>query len=437
MTDCTSARPHFANCKRRKVEVSFDGGDISSDAGGAILLRQAERRLGLLGDVAKLIGDSRRSKSVVHSVHSMLMQRVLSIALGYEDLNDHETLRDDLALQTATNRLDRLASPSTLGRLERRADEGWMWYIHEVLLAKFIDSFDEPPEELVLDFDATDDPVHGKQEGRFFHGYYDHYCFLPLYVFCGSQLLVAYLRPSNIDGAKHAWAVLSLLVKRLREIWPEVRITLRADSGFCRHRMLDWCDRHDVNYVVGLARNPVLLRETEPLLKRAEKLYSREGKAVRLFDELSYAAATWKHSRRTIVKAEHLDKGSNPRFVVTNLDLDPRHLYEDLYCARGDMENRIKEQQLGLFADRTSSTLWWSNQLRVLLSGLAYVLVDYIRRVGLKGTELAKAQAWTLRARLFKIGAVVIRNTRRVRFMLSSAFPLQELFWIAARRLAT
>jgi len=434
---CTRQPPFFATCRRRKVDVSFDGGDITSDAGGALLLRQAEKRLGLLNDVAQMIGDDRRRKSVVHPLHSLLMQRVLGIALGYEDLNDHDTLRKDVALQTAAGRLDELASPSTLGRLERRADESWVWLIHQVLFTKFIDSFDAPPKELVLDFDATDDPIHGNQERRFFHGYYDQYCFLPLYVFCGSHLLVAYLRPSNIDAAKHSAGILKLLVTRLREVWPKVRIIVRADSGFCRQRLMNWCDRSDVGYVIGLARNDVLLRNAAGLMKEAAERFAATGRSTRVFGDMAYAAKTWLYERRVVVKAEHLAKGQNPRFVVTNLPHEGRRLYEKVYCARGEMENRIKEQQLGLFADRTSSTTWWTNQMRVLLSGLAYVLVDYLRRVGLAGTELAKAQVWTLRERLLKIGAVVIRNTRRIRLMLSSAFPLQEIFWLAARRLAT
>ncbi len=436
MTHRTQIAPFFANCKRRKVQAGFDGGDITSDAGGALLLRQAEKKLGLVKDVARLLEDKRRKKSVVHSQHTLLMQRIVSIAMGYEDLNDHDSLRKDLAMQTAVGRDDELASPSTLGRLERGADEGFAWLIHEVLLAKFIDSFDKQPKEIILDFDATDDPVHGKQEGRFFHGYYDRYCFLPLYVFCGDQLLVSYLRQSNIDGAKHSWAILSLLVKRLREEWPSIRIIFRADSGFCRHRMLDWCDHNDVGYVVGLAKNKVLLRMAGTLVEESKQKYDHTGKPARLFGEFHYAAKSWKHMRRTIAKAEHSSKGSNPRFVVTNLKGKPKKLYEKLYCARGEMENRIKEQQMGLFADRTSSTRWWANQLRLLLSSMAYVLMEYVRRVGLRGTSLARAQVWTLRTRLFKIGAVILRNSRRVRFLLSGSFPLKEVFWAAARRLA-
>ena len=433
MTSGYTSSPTFASSNRRKVEVSFDGGDITSDAGGALLLRQAERRLGLLSDVAALIDDPRQS--VQHSEKSMLMQRVAGVALGYEDLSDHESLRDDRAFQPAAGRDTRLASPSTLGRLERGADRAWLWAVHSVLVAKFIDSFKEPPKELILDFDATDDPVHGQQEGRFFHGYYDRYCFLPLYVFCGSHLLCAYLRPSNIDGARHAGAILKLLVTKLREVWPKVRIIFRADSGFCRHRIMDWCDRSDVDYVLGIARNNVLENMAAPLMDEAAERFELTGRKGKLFGDIEYGAKTWRYARRVVAKAEYGPQGRNPRFVVTSLTKSAKAVYTKIYCARGDMENRIKEQQLGLFADRTSSTKWWANQARLLISSLAYTLMDYVRRVGLVGTELANAQVWTLRAKFFKIGAVITRNTRRIRFMLASGYPLKDIFWLAAQRL--
>jgi hypothetical protein len=288
----------------------------------------------------------------------------------------------------------------------------------------------------VLDFDGTDDAVHGKQEGRFFHGYYDKYCFLPLYVFCGEQLLVAYLRPSNIDGAKRSWAILSLLVKAFRQRWPDVRIVFRGDSGFCRHRMMTWCERHDVHYIIGIAKNPRLTVMAEPYLAEAERRYEEQQSKQRLFTNLKYGAKTWSRERRVISKSEVTAKGRNPRFVVTNLPGDAQALYDDVYCARGDMENRIKEQQLGLFADRTSCHRWWPNQFRLLLSSLGYVLLENIRRRALRGTELAKAQATTIRLKLLKIGAVVLRNTRRVRFLLSSAYPYRDLFTLVVRRLA-
>jgi hypothetical protein len=408
---------------------------VSSDA-GVFLARAADRRLGLLSSFARRLADPRRRASCEHSTLDLLRQRVYGPVQGYEDLNDHATLRDDRAIQAAVERDTQLAHPSTLCRWENRADRRAAWAAHEALADAFVASFRRPPKELVLDFDATDDPVHGQQEGRFFHGYYDGYCFLPLYVFCGSHLLVAYLRPSHIDASHHAWAVLALLVKRLRQAWPKVRIVLRADSGFCRWRMLRWCDAHDVGYVIGVARNTWLEAMAQRSLARAAAAHERSGKPERVFEDLSYAAQTWDRPRRVVLKAEHLSGGPNPRFVVTNLDGDGRDLYERLYCARGDMENRIKEQQLGLFADRTSCHRWWANQWRLLLSGFAYMLVDGIRRLGLQGTELARAQAWTIRLKLLKVGAVVVCNTRRVRLLMSRAFPLQQLFREAALRLS-
>ena len=349
--------------------------------------------------------------------------------------NDHAALRHDLALQTAADRERALASPSTLSRFENAADRSWAWSVHEVLVESFIACHARPPEELVLDFDATDDAVHGHQEGRFFHGYYDHYCFLPLYVFCGDHPLVAYLRPSKIDGAKHAWAILALLVKRLRRAWPGVRIVFRGDSGFCRHRMFNWCERRGVGYIVGLARNPRLNDLAGRCMTAAQQGFEAAGKKQRLFDEFAYAAKSWKRERRVIARIEHGPKGANPRYIVTNLEGEAQELYEKLYCARGDMENRIKEQQLDLFADRTSCHKWWPNQFRLLLSSLAYTLLETIRRIALTGTEMARAQAGTIRLKLLKIGAVIIRNSRRVRFLLSSACPHQELFTRAAARL--
>jgi len=408
---------------------------VTSD-GGAALLRFADVRLDLLRRIARAFGDSRQKAKVRHSVLSMLRQRVYGLALGYEDLNDHDALRLDPGYQTVVGRDRELASSPTLCRLENRADRAMAWATHRVLVESFMDSFDEPPEELVLDFDSTDDAVHGRQEGRFFHGYYDHYCFLPLYVFCGEQLLVAYLRPSNIDDAKHSWAILSLLVKAFRRRWPDVRIVFRADSGFCRHRMMTWCERHDVHYIVGIAKNERLKPMAEPYLDQAQRLYDEQQTKQRLFVDLTYGAKTWTRQRRVICKAEVTSKGRNPRFVVTNLRGEAQTLYDDVYCARGDMENRIKEQQLGLFADRTSCHRWWPNQLRLLLSSLAYVLLETIRRLGLRGTELARAQASTIRLKLLKIGAVVLRNTRRVRFLLSSAYPHKDLFTLVVGRLA-
>jgi hypothetical protein len=416
--------------------VDFCGGAITSDGGG-LLLRQTDRKLKLTEHVAAALSDPRRQKSCEHGLLPLLRQRIYGLALGYEDINDHANLRADPAFQTLVDRDQPLAHPSTLCRFENRADRQTAVAISTVLVDQFIASHRCPPKRLVLDFDATDDAVHGTQEGRFFHGYYDHYCFLPLYVFCGSQVLVAYLRPSNIDAARQAWAVLALLVKRFRQVWPEVEIILRADSGFCRWRMLRWCDTHTVKYIVGLAKNARIHALAQPLIEQAQAAFDQTTQKQRLFTTMSYGALNWDQPRRVIVKAEHTALGSNPRYVVTNLTGDPQALYDELYCARGEMENRIKEQHLDLFADRTSCHRWWPNQLRLLLSSLAYVLVEALRRLGLKGTELATAQCGTIRLKLFKIGGVILRNTRRIRFHLCAAYPYQPLFWQVARRLAS
>lgn len=435
MTECTDQLSLFPAFKSRKIDVRFTGGAITSD-GGSLLLRQADRRLGLTGKLASVLEDTRRESSCEHSLRDLLRQRIYGLCLGYEDLNDHNTLRHDLALQTAVDRDRDLSSASTLCRLENRMSKEAAWQMNALLVETFIESFTEAPEELVLDFDATDDRVHGDQEGRQFHGYYDHYCFLPLYVFCGEHLLVSYLRPSRIDGAKHALPILKLLVNRLRQEWPQVRIVMRADSGFCRWKTMRWCERHDVNYLLGLAKNPRINALGERWTRRAESNYLDTEEKQRLFGRVRYAAATWDRQRDVIVKAEHGELGSNPRYVVTNLSGDTdKELYEH-YCQRGDMENRIKEQQLHLFSDRTSAHRWWTNQFRMLLSSFAYVLMHTIRRLGLQGTELARAQCNTIRLKLLKIGAVVTRNTRRVRLHLASAYPHQAIFWTVAERLA-
>ena len=434
MTECTQESFDFPACKRRRVEATFDGGDITSDA-GVLLLQQADHRLGLSAAVVKTLHDPRRRASCAHGLDSLIRQRLFGLALGYEDLNDHHTLRHDLALQTAVGQDTPLASASTLCRWENRADRATAWRLHAVLIEQFIASYRRAPKRLILDFDATDDAVHGRQVGHFFHGYYDHHCFLPLYVFCGKQLLVSYLRPSNIDGAKHAWAILALLVKRLRQTWPKVRILLRADSGFCRWPTLRWCERHQVDYLVGIARNDRLTAQAQPFIDVAEQAFRISGRKQRHFYTMYYGALTWDRQRRIIVKAEHTRKGSNPRYLVTNLKAEAQYLYDRLYCARGEMENRIKEQQLDLFADRTSCHAWWPNQFRLLLSSLAYTLLEAIRRLALVGTELANAYVGTIRLKLLKIGAVITRNTRRIRFLLSSTYPYQRLFAHVAARL--
>ena len=435
MTKCYQRSFEFPRVNRRIVEARFDGGDITSD-GGVLLLRQADRLTGLSDSIARALSDPRRQASCDHDVPGLVRQRLYAIALGYEDLNDHDGLRQDVALQTAVERDQWLASASTLCRFENRADRETAWRLHEVLLDQFIASFKRAPKKLILDFDATDDPVHGEQDGRFFHGYYRHYCFLPLYVFCGHQLLVSHLRPSNIDGAKHSWAILSLLVKRLRQVWPKVRIIFRGDGGFCRWKMLRWCDHHEVGYIIGLAKNKRLNRLTASLQDEAAACFAATGHKVRWFTDFQYAARSWDGARRVIAKIEHSQHGVNPRYVVTNLEGDAKQLYDKLYCARGDMENRIKENQLDMFGDRTSCQHWWPNQFRLLLASLAYTLIEAIRRIALKGTELANAYVGTIRLKLFKIGAVILKNTRRIRFLLASGCPYKELYFLAANRLA-
>ena len=435
MTNCTIGRIDLTSCKRRVVQAEFSGGDITSD-GGVVLLREIDRRFQITTSIAGHLSDNRRKKQIRHDQLSLLRQRVYGICLGYEDLNDHERFRTDPLIQTALGKDQVLASPSTLCRFENTMGREEAVAIHEVLLETFIASHSTAPEELILDFDATDDAVHGRQEGRFFHGYYDHYCFLPLYVFCGEQLLVSYLRTSKIDAAKHAWAILSLLVKRFRRQWPEVRIIFRGDSGFSRWKMMQWCDRNGVGYIIGQAKNRRLNTLSATVHEQTEQDYQATGQKQRRFAAIEYGAATWDKPRRVIVKAEHSWKGGNPRYVVTNLAGDPQELYEKVYCARGDMENRIKEQQLGLFADRTSCQKWWPNQFRLLLSSIAYVLLETLRRYCLQGTEYARSQVETIRLKLLKIGAVVIRNTRRIKILLSSSYPLQRLFAAVAAQLA-
>jgi hypothetical protein len=438
MTQRSTEPVSFSRLGSRRVEADFSGGSLTSDA-GALLLRQADKRLGLLDALDAAIPDPRNPELICHSQRSLLAQRIFGIALGYEDLNDHSTLRDDPLWQALAERApdpeNPLASAPTLCRLENRIPRRALFEMSRVLVEQFIASFEEPPECLVLDFDATDDPVHGGQEGRFFHGYYGGYCFLPLYVFCGEQLLVAYLRSADADAARHSRAILKLLVTRLRQAWPDVRIIFRADSGFCRWRLMRWCDSNGVGYVLGLARNAVLERQAGPWTHAAATCFAMTGEAQRLFGEMAYRAGSWDRPRRVIVKAEHNAQGDNPRFVVSNLPGNARGLYEALYCQRGEMENRVKEQQLMLFADRTSCSAFLSNQFRLLLSAAAYVLLEAVRRLGLVGTQMERAQVSTIRLRLFKVAAQVVVSARRVYLRLCSGFPLRELFALVASRL--
>ena len=434
MTECNQIVFPFANAVKRKVQADFEGGDISSD-GGLLLFREVERRIKLIDRIAEILPDDRDPARITHSQKALVSQRIFGLVAGWEDLNDHDTLRDDPVLQTIVNRDTQLASAPTLCRMEQRANRQCAIALNRLLVKVFIESFGkEAPDELILDFDATDDPVHGDQIGKFFHGYYRHYCFLPLYVFSGSQPLLAWLRPADTDGARGAWLALKWLVTTLREAWPAVKITWRADSGFCRWRMLRWSEQNGVDYVVGLRRNPRVEKRAAYLSEQAEMKYEAGGEKVRDFSWMSYGAKTWDRERLVIAKAEHTSLGKNPRFVITSLRGDAQQIYDEIYCPRGDMENRIKEQQLGLFADRTSCHNWWPNQLRLLLSTAAYVLIDAIRRKALAGTDLAQAQVTRIRLELIKIGAVVIRNTRRIKVHLSSSWPRRQLFELVHRR---
>lgn len=438
MTECSRDAIPFSRLRGRQLVADFDGGRLTSDA-GALLLREVDRRLGLMDAIDACLPDPRDPRFTQHEQREMLAQRIFGLALGYEDVNDHQTLRDDPALQTAAGKLpdgdSPLASPSTLCRLENRVTRQSLVKMSRLFVEIFLQSFESPPEEIVLDFDATDDRIHGQQEGRFYHGYYRHYCFLPLYVFCGGHLLCALLRPANIDPAKYSAALTRLLTERIRQEWPDVRIIIRGDSGFCRWRLMRWCDQHAVDYVFGLARNRVLERHIDPLMDQAEATFEQTGEKQRLFDETEYAAGTWDRPRRVIMKAERLLEGPNRRFVVTSLSLPPQGVYDERYVPRGDMENRIKEQQLMLFADRTSCHDFLANQFRLLLSSFAYVLLHHLRAAHLQKTELAPAQIERLRLTLLKIAARVRVSARRVVFHLSSNCPFQSLFRTAAASL--
>jgi hypothetical protein len=431
MTECNTQRIRFSGIKRRQIIADFEGGRLTTDA-GVLLLREVDRQIGLIDAINECLPDPRDPRYTIHQQREMLAQRIFSIALGYEDLNDQQTLRDDPALQMAAGKAaqpdDPLASPPTLCRLENRVNRKALVNMSALFVERFLASHDSPPEEIVLDFDATDDPVHGQQEQRFFQGYYRHYCFLPLYVFCGGHLLCALLRPSNIDAAKHSRAVTKLLVDRIRREWPDVKIIIRGDSGFCRWKLMRWCEKHGVDYIFGIGRNKVLEGRMASLVEQAEAAFENTGQKQRLFGETHYAAGTWDRSRRVIMKAERLEAGPNRRFVVTSLAGDPHSLYDDVYTQRGDMENRIKEQQLMLFADRTSCHDFAANQFRLLLSSFAYVLLHELRTTHLAETELATAQVNTIRLKLLKIAARVTVSVRRVVLHLCSSYPYQSIF---------
>jgi hypothetical protein len=440
MTECNQEAFAFTAHFSRRVEAEFTAGRVSSD-GGCLLLREVDRRINLLGRLAGCFSDGRMPLLVKHPLPQMLAQRIYGLALGYEDLNDHEQLRSDplLGLLSGKRKLDEpLAGKSTLNRMELASRTGryhkigyWPEAIDRLLVDLYIESHAAPPTEIVLDLDATDIPLYGHQPERFFHGYYDSYCYLPLYIFCGDQLLCARLRAANQDAAAGAVEEVSRMVAQLRQRWPEVKIILRADSGFCREELMAWCKANHVDYVFGLARNKRLGRIIGAQMHEAHTLHQTTGKAARVFTQFDYRTKkSWSCSRRVVAKAEFLDKGQNPRFIVTSLTPEQwsaQDLYEKFYCARGEMENRIKEQMC-LFADRLSTDEMKANQLRLYFSALAYTLVESLRRLGLKSTAWAEAQVDTIRLKLLKIGAIVRISVRRVRLQLSSAYPWKDIY---------
>lgn len=450
-TECSPAQLEFHALGSRDVVGRFDGGRLTSDGGG-LLLREVDRRVGMLGRLASCFTDYRNPNSLEHSVHELVAQRVYGLALGYEDLNDHDVLRADSVLALLVGKRDLtgearererdrgypLAGSSTLNRLELTTPESAASdrykkiaadpaALDQLLVDLFLESYEKAPREIWLDLDATDDPLHGHQEGRFFHGYYRCYCYLPLYIFCGEHLLCARLRPSNRDGAAGSVEELDRIVAQIRASWPKTRIVIRGDSGFCRDAIMSWCEANRVDYVLGLARNQRLHRALGREMAEALEEHQRTGQPARRFRDFRYRTRkTWSRERRVVGKAEYLPNKANPRFVVTNLPISragAKRLYEKLYCVRGEMENRIKEQQLGLFADRTSSETMRANQLRLYFSSFAYVLMHGLRRLGLQGTQHARAQCTTIRLKLLKIGARIRITVRKVWLSFSEAYP--------------
>jgi hypothetical protein len=443
-TECIADLFGFEAVERRRVEASFDGGRMTSDA-GALLLGRTARAVGLIERFAKCFDDGRNPALIEHEMTTLVAQRVYGIALGYEDLVDHDQLRHDPVLAALGGKLSArrstcaaLAGKSTLNRLELGRGEPTRYHkighdgaaIERLFVDLFLEAHAAAPSEIVLDLDATDDPVHGEQEGRFFHGYYGGYCYLPLYVFCGRHLLAAKLRPANIDGSAGAREEVERIVGQIRGRWPEVAIVLRADSGFAREALMAWCEAHDVDFVFGLARNARLVSEIEAELAEASIESAASGRPARRFKDFLWTTRkSWSRRRRVVGKAEWTQGEANPRFVVTSLEAsrhDARALYEDVYCARGEMENRIKEQQLDLFADRTSAATMRANQLRLWFASMAYVLIDALRRIGLAGSKFADATCGTIRLKLLKIAALVRLSVRRLKVAMASVFPYQE-----------
>lgn len=420
---------------RRVVEAAFDGGDIVSD-GGSLLLRRVDERIGLTRMAAAAFGGDRRKASVRHDMRSLLARRIYGLCCGWEDVTDHNALRHDLAVQTAVGRDQALASALTLSRLENSATMAHAVALNRVLLEQFIASRKAVPDELVLDIDATHVPLHGQQEGAHFHAHYDNYCYLPLYVFCAQDMLACVLRPSWRDPASVLSALVKLLARRLRQAWPGVRLIVRGDSGFCRTKALRRFEAWGMDYLIGSQKNAALEWRSAIAMHALAEVYEVAGSKQRLIDDFPYAARSWPCERRVIARLEHGAQGPNPRFVVTSLRGDATELYERLYCSRGEAENRIKEAQLDLFGRRASCCRFAANQMRLLLAAVGYTLMINLRRLGLQGTELERACSATIRTKLLKIGAAVLRNTRRVRLFLASHHPLKDVFLSAARALA-
>jgi len=459
-TDCIPQQLELQGLNRRTVVGCFDGGTLTSD-GGVVLLGEVERQRGILRQFAACFRDGRHPALIEHSVEELVRQRVLALALGYEDLNDHDVLRSDPLLATIVGKADPtggdrlqeqdrgkpLAGKSTLNRLEWGAVTQDRYRkiavdtaaVDRFFVEAFLSAHEQAPAQIILDLDATDDPVHGQQEGRFFHGYYAEHCYLPLYIFCGSHVLCARLRESNQDASAGALAEVERIVSQVRGRWGQVQIILRADSGFAREELMSWCEAHGVDYIFGLARNARLQRALGGELMQAQAQFEQSGQAERVFKDFDYTTRkSWSRRRRVIGKAEHLAKGANPRFIVTSLSREEwtaQVLYEELYCARGEMENRIKEQQLCLFADRTSTHRMASNQVRLWLSSVAYMLLNELRRLGLAGTELARARCDTIRIKLLKIGGQVRVTVRRVWVHWASSYPYAALFSQILRQL--
>jgi Transposase DDE domain group 1 len=455
-TECNQNSFAFHPLGSREVVARFDGGTITSDA-GALLLRQTEQATGILKQFAACFTDHRDPDLIEHTVGELIAQRVYGLCLGYEDLNDHDALRHDPLLAVTVGKEDptgehrsrprdkgkALAGKSTLNRLEltparANADSRYKKItvdrpaVQNLFVDLFVQSKSTPPSRIELDLDATDDPLHGHQAGRFFHGYYDGYCYLPLYIFSGDDLLCAKLRPSNIDASAGALKEVQRIVERLRQRWPNVAILLRGDSGFCRESIMAWCEQNQVDYVFGLAKNDRLKAEIGAELAQAQEQWRQTDQPARVFKDFTYQTLdSWSRARRVIAKAEHLDKGANPRFVVTSIPAsvtDAQSMYEQVYCARGDMENRIKEQQLCLFADRTSCATMRANELRLWFSSAAYVLMTALQRHGLHGTELSNAQCDSIRLKLLKIGAQIKVTVRKVWVALAESYPYRLIF---------